>query len=162
MGMSLQVKWKYPQITVPGVVSMMVFIEDSLREAFLPALFGGEEVSADLREILGHSVKHECLGLTDPWLSVERVYNTSKAAIEVLLGSLLGGTYLNYVAHKGCIGRASAGGRKQRELAEKAVISRRKEQADEAGLNFLRQATENGAWLTAIPHQLNGTEFSWD
>ena len=44
----------------------MVHIEDTLREALFPALFGGEEVSDDLREILGHSVKHGGLGIPDP------------------------------------------------------------------------------------------------
>ena len=57
-------------------------IEDALREDFLPALFGGEEVSANLREILDHSVKRGGLCIPDPWLSEERVYNTSKAASE--------------------------------------------------------------------------------
>ena len=90
----------------------------------------------------------------------ERAHNTSKAASEVLVGSLLGGTDLNYVLHKGCVHRASAGGQKQRELAEKAVLTIRKELADGAVLNCLRQATENGAWLTAIPHCLNVTVLS--
>ena len=30
------------------------------------------------------------------------------------------------------------------------------------GLNRLPWATENGVWLTAIPHCLNGTELSWE
>ena len=37
-----------------------------------------------------------------------------------------------------------------------------KELADEAGLNCLQQEMENGAWITAIPHHLNGTELSWE
>ena len=86
-------------------------IEDSLIEAFLPAFFGGGGgVSADLREIIGRCVKLRGLGIPDPGLSVEREYNTSKAPSEVLVGTLLGGTDLNYVAHKGCVRRASADG----------------------------------------------------
>ena len=49
LGMSLQIEWQYLQRTVPGVGTMMGPIEDTLREDFFPALFGGEEVSADLR-----------------------------------------------------------------------------------------------------------------
>ena len=75
-------------------------IEDDLREIFFPALFGGEEVSEKLREILGHSVKRGGLDLPYPCLWAERVYNTSKAASEVLVGSLLGCTDLNCGAHK--------------------------------------------------------------
>ena len=33
-------------------------IEDALRKAFFPELFVGEEVSTDLREIIGHRMKH--------------------------------------------------------------------------------------------------------
>ena len=69
MGMSLHIKWQYLQRTVPGVRYLMGPIEDALREAFFPTLFGGEEVSANLREILGYSVKRGGLGIADPWLS---------------------------------------------------------------------------------------------
>ena len=61
-------------------------IEDSLREAFSPALFGGGEVSVNCREILGHSVKHGRLGIPEPRLLAESAYNTYKEAIEVLIG----------------------------------------------------------------------------
>ena len=36
------------------------------------------------------------------------------------------------------------------------ILTRRKEMSDGEGLNRLQRATENGAWLTAIPHCLNG------
>ena len=112
-------------------------IEEALIEAFFPALFGGEEASADLREILVHSMKRGVLGIPDPQLSAERPYNTSKVATEFLVSSLLGGTDLNYVVHEGCVRRASADRQKQREIAEKAVLSRPKELADGVGLNRL-------------------------
>ena len=105
---------------------------------------GGGGVIADLREILGNSVKRRGLGILDPRLSVERVYNNSKASSEVLVGSHLGGTDLNYVVHKGCVLRASGDGRKQQELAEKALLARQKELVDGDVLNCLRQATDNG------------------
>ena len=40
------------------------------------------------------------------------------------------------------------------------MLLRQKELVDRAGLNRLRRATDNGAWLAAIPHCLNGTYFS--
>ena len=116
--------------------------------------------SADLREILGHSVKHRGRSIPDPWLLAKCAYSTSKVASEILVGSLLGGNDLKYVAHKGCVRRASADGKNQQEIAEKAVLSRRKELTDGAGLNRLQRATEKGEWLTAIPHHLSGVELS--
>ena len=56
--MLLQLEWQYLHRIVPGVRSLTGPIEDAQREAFFPAIFGGEEVSANLREILDHSVKH--------------------------------------------------------------------------------------------------------
>ena len=46
-------------------------IEESLREKFFPTIFGGEEIDADFRKILGHGVKHGGLGIPDPRLSAE-------------------------------------------------------------------------------------------
>ena len=115
----------------------MAPIEDALIEALFSSLFVGEEVSSYLRDILGHSVKCRGLGIPDPRLLAERTYNTSKAASEVLVGSLLGSTDLNYVAHKGCVCRASSDRWKQRKIAEKEILSIRKELADGAGLNRL-------------------------
>ena len=101
LGILLQIEWQYLQRTVPGVGTIMGPIEDELREAFFPALFVREEVSTNLKEILGHSEKHGGLGIPDPWLSTDCVYNIPKAANEVLVGSLIRGTNLNCVAHKG-------------------------------------------------------------
>ena len=95
----------------------MVPMEDALREAFLPIRFGGEEVNADLREILGRSVKHGGLDLLDPWLSAERAY-TFKSVSEVMVGSLLGVIDLNYVTHKSSVCRMSADGQKRWEYLD--------------------------------------------
>ena len=67
--MMLQLDWQYLQRTVPGVVTLRVPIEEAIRKKFFPALFGGEEINADFRKILRHSVKHEGLGISDPQLS---------------------------------------------------------------------------------------------
>ena len=70
-------------------------IEEALREKFFPSLSRGEDITDDLRKILGHSVKHGELGIPDSRLSVESAYNTSKAANIELVDSLLGGSVLN-------------------------------------------------------------------
>ena len=53
----------------------MGLIEEALREKFFPALFRGDEITADFQKILGHSVKHG-----RPPTSAESAYNTSKVA----------------------------------------------------------------------------------
>ena len=100
------------------------------------------------------------LDIPDPRMLVDSAYNTSKAASEVLVDSLLGVTDLNYINHQGCVHRASSDGWKHGEFLEEAVLTRWKDLADGAGLNQLWRLTENWAWLTAIPHCLNGTNLS--
>ena len=92
-------------------------IEDDQIETFSPAHLRGEEVSTDLREILGHIVKPEGLGIPDPRMLTEHVYNTSKAPGVILVRALLGGTKLNLVSHKGCVCRASPDRQKQWEFS---------------------------------------------
>ena len=75
-------------------------VEESLREKLFPLLFGGEEINADFRRILGHSVKHGGLGIPYPRSSTESAYNNSKSASRDLVDSLLGGSVLNYVGHR--------------------------------------------------------------
>ena len=74
---------------------MMGPIEEAIREKFFPALFGGRDITANFRKILGHSVKHGGLGIPDPWLSTDSAYNTSKVVSGELVDSLLGGSALN-------------------------------------------------------------------
>ena len=112
--MSLQIEWQYLQRNVPGVGFLMGPIEDSLREAFFPAIFGLKEVSDDLRKIQRHIMKKSGQFIPEPCLLMDCAYNNYKVASEVLVGSLIGGTDLNYVAHKRCVRRASVNGRKQR------------------------------------------------
>ena len=80
----MQLERQYLQRTVPKVGTLMGPIEEALKEKFFPMLFGGEEINADFRQILGHSVKH--CG------SAESAYNTYKADIRELVGYLLGGS----------------------------------------------------------------------
>ena len=42
LGMSLQSEWQHLQRTVPGVGTLMVPIEEALRDKFFLSLFGGE------------------------------------------------------------------------------------------------------------------------
>ena len=106
----------------------MGLIEEALREKLFPSLFGGEEIEADFWKILGHSVKHGGLGITDPRLSEESAYNTSKAASRELVDSFLGGSVLNYVGHRACIFKASQSARLSKRIVELSEIFNRQEQ----------------------------------
>ena len=93
--MSLKLKWQYLQKNIPGVGTLMGPIEEALRDKFFPTLFGGKDINTKFQQILGHSVKHGGLGISDPRFSAESTYNTSKATSGELVESLLGGSALN-------------------------------------------------------------------
>ena len=71
LGVPLQLECQYLKKTVPGVGTLMGPIEDALKEKLSPALFGGEDINADFRKILGHSVNDGGLGIPDPRFSAE-------------------------------------------------------------------------------------------
>ena len=127
--MSLQSECQYLQRTVPGVGTLMGPIEEALREKFFPTLFGGEEINADFRKILGHSIKHGGLGIPDPQMSAKSAYNTSKGDSRELVDSLLGGSALNYVGHRACVRKASQTSGQTNMYVELAEVFRRQDQA---------------------------------
>ena len=153
----MQFEWKYLQRTVPRVGILMVPIEEALREKFSHTVFGWEEIDANFWKIIGHSVKHGSLGIPDPRLSAEISYNTSNVASGELVDSLLGGTVLNYVGHRACICRASAGAQKEQKHVEMADLDIQKELTGRQERKLFHRSARNGAWLSAVPNRLNGT-----
>ena len=79
-GVLLQLECQYLQMDFCGVVNLVGPIGEALRETFFPMLFREEEVGADFRKILGHSIKRGGLGIPEPRSSAESAYNTSKVA----------------------------------------------------------------------------------
>ena len=57
----------------------MAPIDEALREKLFRALFKEEDINANFRKILGHSVKHGSLVIPNPRLSAKSAYITSKA-----------------------------------------------------------------------------------
>ena len=139
---------------------MMGPIEVALREIFFPAIFREEEINTDFRKILGCSVMHVGLGMPEPRLSDESTYNTSKVDSEELVDSLLGGSTLNYIGHRACVRKASQTARQTNMSVELAESFKRQELAGGQDRNRLHRTTRNGAWISAVPHCLNGTGLS--
>ena len=55
---------------------------------------------------------------------MESAYNTSKASIREMVGSLLGGTALNYLGHRACICVSIVGARKEWKHIKMVELSR--------------------------------------
>ena len=99
LGMLLHLECQYLQITVPGVGTIMVSIEEALRKTFFPSFLLGEGggVNADFCKTLGHSIKCGGLGIRDTQLSVDSSHRAFKAA------------FGEHIDHRLCIHGESAG-----------------------------------------------------
>ena len=155
-----EIEWQYLQRTFPVAGTLMGPIEEALREKLFPALFRGEEINSDFRQILGHCFKHGNLVIPDPRLLDESECNTSKAASGGLVDSILGCSALNYVGHRACIRKASLAAGCAKIHVELGKLARQKELARYQERNRLHRATRIGSCLSAVPHRLNGTELS--
>ena len=62
----LQLKWKYLQGNIPNSGYLMVPIERNLMGSFLPMLLGKEDINNGMREILGHIIKYDGMGILYP------------------------------------------------------------------------------------------------
>ena len=100
---------------------------------------------------MGYSVKHERLGIPEPWSSSDIQYNTSKAASGELEGSLIGAIDLNYIDHRG----SSTGARKDQQHMEMLDLDIQKDLAGVQERNRLHRAMRNRDFLSSIPHCLN-------
>jgi hypothetical protein len=159
---SLQMEWTYLQRVMPGLEDVLDPIEDAIKSSFLPALFGEDEPNlTDLRAQLALSVKKAGLGVPIPRETACSNHEASKGITKVLTKSLVEGSDLNTVAYSE---RASSVRRECRK-------ARLKDEDRKLGLIIdsssskqvarrMERAKETGAWLTATPDRLNGTELS--
>ena len=80
--------------------------------------------------------------------------------------SLLGSSGFNYVGHRACVRKASMVARRKKMHIEFGELDRQKYLAGNQERNRLHRATRNEAWISSVPHQLNGAEMScggfWD
>ena len=93
---------------------------------------------------------------------MECAYNTSKVASRELVDSRIGGSVFNYVGHRACVRKANQLARLSKMIVELSELLKQQEQARGQERNRLHRATRNGAWLSAVPHRLNGTQLSWE
>ena len=83
-----------------------------------------------------------------------------------LLESLMGGSAPKYIGYRVCVRRASMAERQEKMHIELGDLARQKGLAGVQDRNCPNRATRNRAWISTVPHCLNGTELSreelWD
>jgi len=160
---SLQLEWQYLQRVVPRTGRALAPIEATIANSFLPALLAEkDETIKQLREVSTLPVRHAGLGIPDPGAIAAANYVDSHQMMDLLTMSLMNRTELGvrtYVLN--CAGMRKL----QHKLKEEATAAKHKRMssaAKPADARRMARAKETGAWLTATPNTLNGTELSAD
>ena len=100
---SLQAEWQYLRRCTPSVGPHLTPLEDAIRMKLIPALLQQPPgwASDDLRALLSHGVKFGGMNIHNPVEGADRLFEASDAALGVLVASLLDGSELELVTHRG-------------------------------------------------------------
>ena len=159
---SLQMEWRYLQRVLPEAGKHFRPIEEAIRSTFLPALFGPHVPAPEAkdRDLYGIPVRKAGLGLPNPATSAQECYMTSADTSQYLSDSLRQGgefsvdTYCEQARHM----RKAAKARRDEEYDQ--IHDQFYDSVRDPDKRCIGRAKETGAWLTAMPSHLHGTELS--
>ena len=154
-----QPEWQYVQRVVADIAHFFEPLEEAIRYHFIPALLGlkSDELDSDLQQTLTHSVKTGGMGILNPMDTAQRVHSISAAATGCLTASLIrnDGTFA-IDEHNRTARKATQAARKSRIDDEMLSLTRRGE-GNATKQRRDKRNTKNGAWLTVVPTEKNGT-----
>jgi hypothetical protein len=158
---SLQSEWQYLQRVLPNAGPAFAPVEEALATQFLPALLQEpEEIGPSFRDLLALPARKAGLGVPDPQLTAASCHSASKACTAELTRTLRAGTELDVNVHAEQASRARRRILKAKNTAEDATLDRLFTAARPNAVRRMKRARETGAWLTALPNAMNGTELS--
>jgi len=158
---SLQTEWTYLQRVVPGADAAFQPIEEALQGAFLPALFALPQTETDmLRPQSKLPVRFSGLGIADPTSTGQEGYDASVTMTEALARSLLQLQPLDATEHSNAAREATRLAHASRTAAHTSAMAALQSEADPTDARRIGRAAETGAWLTAMPDSLNGTDLT--
>ena len=158
---SLQMEWQYLQRVLPNAGPSFAPVEVALADTFLPALL--QEIapaSPAQRALQALPVRRAGLGVPDPQLTAASCFTASQACTAELTRTLRAGTDLDIQAHAAKASTERRRMLKDKNKAEEATLDRLCAAARPAVVRQMKRSQETGAWLTAMPNTLNGTELS--
>lgn len=159
---SLQVEWTYLQRVVPSVSDQFGPVEDALREAFLPALFGEDspDTTDALRDLICFPVRFAGLGVPDPVASAEQHFRNSVEATAQISASLRQGEQLDALGYGQVSVQLTRQRKKAHEKELEAALEAHMATADAQTARRMRRSKDTGSWLTTTPDTLNGTDLT--
>jgi hypothetical protein len=157
---SLQQEWQFLQRVTAGLGEEFRGVEDALTTKFLPALFGITETDNPLRQLACLPVKQSGLAIPDPTTTADENWTTSTVVCGHLIAALRGTEEFRSVEHNHIMaeGRAAMRLRKTSTSEGKLVTILNGLVADRS--RTIKRGQHTGAWLSALPSTVNGTELS--
>jgi hypothetical protein len=160
---SLQAEWQYLQRVSPGTGGHFAPIEDAIATRFLPALLDcGAAEAAKIRDLLALPIRLGGLGIPDPTTTGDHCYESSVELTAVLQSSLLEGSPFSAVAHQASATEARRAAHQRHTKDLTARLEEILQSATPTEGRRIRRSAETGAWLTALPNLLNGTDLAPD
>jgi len=160
---SLQLEWQYLQRVVPGIGATLAPIEDAITQTFLPALIAEPTAAIQrLRETTTLPVRYAGLGVPNPGTTARQNYEASRELTAPLTLSLATGEELGIRSYAVACATTRRMQQKRKDATAADVLKRISAAARPTDARRLTRAKETGAWLTAMPNTLNGTDLSAD
>jgi hypothetical protein len=160
---SLQMEWQYLQRVTPDTAAAFGPIEDVIAGTFLPSLLAEERPGvASLRSLLVLPVRQAGLGIPNPTATAGPCYAASKACTSHLTASLLNGSELDTNSFVADAAKSRRLLKKTREHEAQTRFLELQKAVSAGDARRMLRAKGTGAWLTAMPSTLNGTELSVD
>jgi len=136
-------------------------VEEALRDHFIPALLGEEDRPPDQkRNLYGLSVKSAGLGIPNPVHTAASSLSASETCTVALSHSLRDNVDLDVKVYRAHVSAARKQATKDRTASAKMTLEAVLNGASCLESRRIERTKETGAWLTAMPDRLNGTELS--
>ena len=167
MQRSLQQEWLFIQRVTDSEDSINNIyqpIEQALVDEFIPNLFlmEQENMLPELRNITKLPVKDCGLALPDPTQTASTNNKTSKDSTAHLTQALLGNTEWDIDTHKERMAEAKKNAKIDKILLHGQRLQESLQKLTPQNKKVVERASNTGAWLSAVPNTLAGTELGKD
>ena len=145
-------RWQFVSRTTPNVSAPFQKLEDHIHEKLIPALFGGQPVSDDLRQICSLPARLGGLGVLVPPEESDMEYENSKIATAQLADAIFN-QESRLVFDKEMHANALATVRQKKNERLAAMTEHVKAVVSESLHRLIELSSEKGAssWLTSLP-----------
>ncbi len=157
---SLQQEWQFLQRITDGLGGEFHGVEEALSTSFLPALFGVSEADITVRKLASLPVKKSGLAIPDPTTTADENWTTLTVVCGHLIVALLGTTEFRSADHVSTMTSARAEMRLRKLSDSDAKLATILSPLSNDRRRTIKRGQHTGAWLSALPSPVNGTELS--